>query len=141
MRTAPLHVRRLAMAAAVLGAFFSPSAASAQSQLDVTEAQVFLGNWDLALEADFGPFDLYLQIEDQGGKVSASVGSPEAGMQDVTDITRSDESLILNYEMDYQGQLFPVVLALEPDGEALSASFETGGGELSAGGTATKAAG
>ena len=142
MNTTLLHLRRLAMAAAVLGAVLSPLAASAQSQLDVAEAQAFLGNWNLSLQTDFGPFDLELKIEDQGGKVAAMVGSEEAGgLQNVTNITRSGEKLVLTYEIDAQGQIADVVLTLERDDEALSAEFEVGGGAFTASGRATRATG
>ncbi len=142
MNTTLLHVRRLAMAAAALGAVLSPFAASAQSQLDVAEAQAFLGNWNLSLQTDFGPFDLELKIEDQGGKVAAMVGSEEAGgLQNVTNITRSGEKLVLTYEIDAQGQITDVVLTLEPDDDALSAEFDVAGGTFTASGRATKVTG
>jgi len=130
------------MAAAALGAVLSPFAASAQSQLDVAEAQAFLGNWNLSLQTDFGPFDLELKIEDQGGKVAAMVGSEEAGgLQNVTNITRSGEKLVLTYEIDAQGQITDVVLTLEPDDDALSAEFDVAGGTFTASGRATKVTG
>ena len=137
MKTTLLHVRRLAVAGALLGAVFSPAAGSAQSMLDSSEAKAFLGDWNVALEADFGAFEMGLKIQDQGGKVAASVGSPEQGMSNVTDITRSGEGLVLRYEMDYQGQLVPVsvTLTLGPDGESFTASFDFGG-QFSASGTA-----
>lgn len=142
MNTTLLHVRRLAMAAAALGAVLSPFAASAQSQLDVAEAQAFLGNWNLSLQTDFGPVDLELKIEDQGGKVAAMVGSEEAGgLQNVTNITRSGEKLVLTYEIDAQGQITDVVLTLEPDDDALSAEFDVAGGTFTASGRATKVTG
>ncbi len=68
-----LQVRRLAMAIALLGVVFSPRAASAQSELDASEAQAFLGTWTVSMETDFGGFEVEMKIEDQGGKVAASV--------------------------------------------------------------------
>ena len=141
MKTTLLHVRSLAVAAALLGAVFSPPAAFAQSQLDAAEAEAFLGNWDLTLETEAGAFAVELKIEDQGGKVAVSIGSPDLGvMQNVTDITRSGESLVLSYEADAQGQMIPVSLTLVPDGEALTASFDIGG-QFSMSVTATRAIG
>jgi hypothetical protein len=44
-----------------------------------------------------------------------SIGSPDMGtMQDVTDVTRSGETLVLSYEADAQGQFIPVTIRLEP---------------------------
>lgn len=116
----------------------STTAAFAQSELDVGEAEAFLGEWVVSLDTDFGAFDMDLKIEDQGGKVAASIGSPDQGMSDVTDITRSGEGLVLSYEIDAQGQMFPVSVVLTPDGEGLMASFDFGG-QFSAEGSATRA--
>jgi hypothetical protein len=141
MKTTLLHVRRLAVAGALLGAVFSPAAASAQSMLDTSEAKTFLGNWTVPLEADFGAFEMGLKIEDQGGKVAVSVTSGQGGTQDVTDVTRSGEGLVLIYDMDYQGQLLPVSATLTPgsDGKGFTASFDFG--QFAASGTATPADG
>ena len=62
-------------------------------------------------------------------------------MQDVTDITRSGESLVLSYEVDAQGQYIPVSMTLEREGEDLKYLLETGGGEFSVSGIATRVGG
>ena len=141
MKTTLLNVRRLAVAAALLGAVFSPLGASAQSALDASEAEAFLGTWTISLDTEFGAFDMDLKVEDQAGKVAATMGSPnQGGMANVTDITRSGESLVLAYEVDAQGQRFPISLTLERDGEGLTAAFDFGG-QFSASGTGTRADG
>lgn len=141
MKTTLFHVRRLAMAAALLGVVFSPRATFAQSMLDASEAQAFLGEWSVSLDTEYGVFAMDLTIEDQGGKVAATVGSPDMGTTaDVTDITRSDESLVLSYEMDAEGQLFSVSVTLALDGEDLKASFDFGG-QLYADGIAKRSGG
>ena len=127
MKTTLLHVRRLAVAAALLGVVFSPRVVSAQSDLDASEAEAFLGDWIVSVESDFGAFDVNLKIEDQGGKVAASVALPEQGVVEVTDITRSGDDLVLSYELDTQGQLISVSVTLEPDGEDLIVEFDFGG--------------
>ena len=130
----------LAMAT-VLCAALLPSLAAAQSELDVAQAQAFMGKWVISMQTDFGPFQMDLDLVDQGGKVAASIGSPEmGGTQPVTDITRSDESLVLEFEADAQGQVFDVSVALVPNGENLIVLFEVGTGEFSASGVATRAA-
>ena len=141
MKTTLLHVRRLAVAAALLGAVVSPRAASAQSELDASEAGAFLGSWSVSLESDFGPIEFPLEIEDQDGKVAASAGSPDpaGGLTEVTDITRSGDDLVLRYDFDAQGQSVLASLILTPDDEGLLALFEIGDGAFSAGGMATKA--
>ncbi|HUP53346.1 MAG TPA: hypothetical protein VM198_12770 [Longimicrobiales bacterium] len=125
-----------ALCAAVL-----PSHAAAQSELDVAEAQAFMGKWVISMQTDFGPFQMDLDLADQAGKVAASIGSPEmGGTQPVTDITRSGESLMLEFEADAQGQVFDVSVALVPNGENLIVLFEVGTGEFSASGVATRPA-
>lgn len=121
------QVRRLAVATALVGAVFSPLAVSAQSGLDSSEAEVFLGDWVVSVDSDLGAFEVVLTIEDREGKVVASVALPEQGVTEVTDINRSGEGLVLNYEIDAQGQAFPVSVTLEPDGEGLSVEFDFGG--------------
>ena len=142
MRATLQHVRHVAVAAALLGAVFAPRAALAQSELDASEAQAFLGTWTVSMETEFGGFEVEMKIEDQGGKVAASVESPDPsapGLTTITDITRSGEGLVLAYELDAQGQLTPVSMTLTPDGESLAAVFDVGGGLFSASGSATRA--
>ncbi len=145
MKTTLLHVRRLAVVAALVGVVVSPGAAWAQSQLDTSEAGAFLGSWTVALESDFGPIAFPLELMDEGGKVAAKVGLPDptgAGAGPpvaVTDVTRSGESLVLNYEFDAEGQLVPVSLILTPSDDGLAAVFEIADGAFSAGGSATRA--
>jgi hypothetical protein len=123
-------------AVAILAA---PSSASAQSQLDTSEAQTFLGNWTLAFESEMGPFQVGLNIRDAEGKVAAQVVS-EMGNVEITTITRSEDSLVLSYTMEAQGQSLPVSMSLKPDGEQLQASMNFAEGAFMVNGTATKAA-
>ena len=138
MKTALHRVPRLALLAGMLRVLLCPLAASAQSDLDTSEATAFIGDWTMPLNTEFGSFDLLLEITDADGKVAASIGAPEFGMQDVTDITLSGDVLILAYEADAQGQFIAVTVTLEPDGDNLEFQFDTAGGEFSVGGTATK---
>jgi hypothetical protein len=138
MRVASVHARRLALSAVIVGAFASP--VSAQSQLDTSQAQAFLGNWVIALVTDMGPMTLHLNILDQGGKVAATFGSPDLGaLQPVTDITRSGEELHLSLFVDAQGQSIDVSLALTPDGDGLNVALAAAGGSFTANARATKA--
>ena len=125
----------LALGAAV------PAQAQAQSQLDVSQAQAFLGSWVVNMDTDFGPFTMDLDVEDQGGKVAASMGSPEmGGSQPITDVTRSEESLVLRFTADAQGQILDIEVSLVPNGDDLDVFFDVGQGMFSAVGVATRAA-
>lgn len=115
---------------------------SAQSELDVAQAEGFIGSWDVALETQMGAMSLDLEIQDVDGKVGATLGSPElGGNQAIEDITRSGEALVLRYAMDAQGQMVPVSVNLAPSGDDLTAQFDFAGGQFVASGTATRADG
>ncbi len=140
MKTIRLHPRAFAIAAALLGASLAPNAAAAQSQLDVAEARTFLGTWVLAMTSDMGAFAMDLDVTDMGGKVAATIGSPDLGFsQEVTEITKDGESLVLAFPGDYQGQAFDAAITLEPAGETLSVWFDINQGAFGMGGTGTKA--
>ena len=144
MKATLLHVRHLAVAAALLGAVVAPRAASAQSELDTSEATVFMGEWSVSMQSDFGPIDFPLKLEDQGGKVAAMVGLLDptgAGgeMIAVTNVTKSGEDLVLSYDFDAEGQILAVALILTPADDGLNALFEIVDVGFSAGGKATRA--
>ena len=138
------HTGRLAAVAVLLGAILSPLAASAQSELDSSEASAFLGEWLVALDTDFGAFDMDLSITDQGGKVAVTITTPDpAGgaptATEITDVSKSGDDLVLNYDLDAQGQLITVSVTLEPDGDDLKAAFDFGGQFFADGGATRKA--
>jgi hypothetical protein len=140
MQTSLLAARRLAIGLALVGAALSPSQASAQSELDASQAQQFLGSWVIAMETDFGPMSLSMDITDMDGKVAASVGSAEmGGTVDVTDITLEGEALVLRYDVDAQGSYIDVLMSLEPDGENLTTYIEAAAGQFMTTATATRA--
>jgi hypothetical protein len=142
MKKTVVVARRLAAGLALMGALVAPMQASAQSQLDVAQAQAFLGSWVIAMDTDFGPMTLNMTIADQAGKVAASVGSPEmGGMVDVTDITREGDNLVLKYDIDAQGQFIDVLMSLAREGDNLNTSIEAAGGQFMATAVATRAQG
>jgi len=140
MRPIVLTPKVFAVTAAAALALFAPAASSAQSALDASEAQAFLGNWVVSMDTDFGPLAMDLAISDQGGKVAAQVTAAELGTQEITNIARNGEMLVLSWDADAQGQIVDILMSLTPDGENLAASFEAAGGQFFAEGVATRAA-
>lgn len=129
-----------ALGLALVAAVAAPMQASAQSQLDTSQARAFLGTWVIAMETDFGPMTLNMSITDSSGKVAARVGSPELGGEtDVTNIAREGEHLILRYDIDAQGQFIDVVMRLLPEGENLNTQIEAAAGQFVTTATATRA--
>lgn len=141
MKTSPIHLPRMALAIGLLVTVLSPAAVSAQSDLDTSETEAFIGDWNLPMDSEFGSFELLLEIHDQDGRVAANIGAPDFGMQSVTDITKSGETLILNYDTDAQGQLISVTVTLEHDGENILFQLDAAEGAFSVGGTGTRVSG
>jgi hypothetical protein len=133
-----IQARRFALCAALVAAVASP--ASAQSQLDTSQAQAFLGNWTVPLVTDMGAMTMELNIVDQGGKVAASFGSADLGLQEVTDITREGDAMHMNFMVDAQGQAIDIALVITPDGDGLNVDLAAMGGSFMASARATKSA-
>jgi len=139
-----LYTRRLAVAAVLVGAMLSPLAASAQSELNSSDASAFMGEWLVSLDTDFGAFDMDLSITDQDGKVAVTITSPDpaggaATATEITDVSKSGDDLVLNYELDAQGQLINISVTLATDGDDLAAAFDFGGQFFADGGATRKA--
>lgn len=138
MKTITRTIRhRFLMALALAAAL--PLAASAQSDLDSSQATGFLGSWALSFESPQGELVLDLEIMDSSGKVAASIGNDMmGGTQEVTNISRSGDNLVLRYEIDAQGQIAPVALTLAPAGDALNATMDFADGMFEMSGRGTK---
>lgn len=130
-----------ALAVAVLLAAV-PGMASAQSALNSSEAQAFLGSWTLDMTSDMGNFSMGLALTDRAGKVGAVLDFPDAGMtQEITDVTKSGENLVLAFVGNAQGQTFDAVITLTPTGaNAVDVYFDIAAGAFAMTGTGTKAA-
>ena len=143
MRRILLTARTGGLGLALVMALFSPLMVSAQSDLDTSEAEAFLGLWDIAISSEFGDFTMNLEIEDQDGKVAAAIGSPDMGgaMQDITDITRTGEGLTMLWEMDAQGQFVDAMMIVSLEGESLQSLLSIADGQFTASGVGTRAGG
>jgi hypothetical protein len=117
-----------------------PSSVSAQSQLDTSQASVFLGSWTLAFTSDMGPFSMSVDIRDMGGKVGATLSQADMGtQQEITDITKDGESLVLSFAGDFQGQAFAAALSFQaPAGNESAVYFDINDGQFGVAGTGTK---
>ncbi len=135
---------RITVATRSLGGFLAlalllvPLSGAAQSELPTAQASEFLGSWTMTLQSDMGPMTMTIDIRDADGRVAVEVGS-DMGREAVRDVTRSEESLVLRFDMDAQGQAVDVAINLRPDGEALRAQVSAAGGMFVATATATRA--
>jgi hypothetical protein len=120
----------------------SPVQASAQSALNASDAQAFLGAWSLDMTSQMGNFTMGLDLTDMDGKVGATLDFPDAGMnQEITDISKDAEALVLAFVGEAQGQTFDAVITLTPTGpDAVDVYFDIAAGAFAMTGTGTKAA-
>jgi hypothetical protein len=130
------HTRALVLAAAVLVAI-GTARAGAQT-LASADASAFLGAWTLGLDTPQGSMTMNLQLKDDQGKVKGTISSDMMPEQEITDISKDGDSLVLSYSLDYQGQAIPVMIKLVPDGDKWHASFDFAGGQFVMDGTAAK---
>jgi hypothetical protein len=138
---APRHARSL-LGVALLAAAL-PGAASSQSALAVSDAQPFIGSWTLAMTSQMGNFNMGLELSDMAGMVGAVLDFPDAGMnQEITDVSKDAESLVLAFVGEAQGQTFDAVITLTPTGaDAVEVYFDIAAGAFAMTGTGTKAGG
>ena len=135
-----MRLRRARLIQAVLFAvaFLVPVVASAQGVLPA-DAKPFLGGWTLGMESPQGAVTFDLTIKDQGGKVAGQITSqmaPEA--QVITDVTKSGESLVLKYSLDFQGTPIPAKITTDARREKMNVSIDFADGQFTVDATATK---
>ena len=116
-----------ALVAVALLALAPVGFAQEASELDVSEAEGFMGMWSLSLESDQGPFDSSLDVKDMDGKVAATFSNDFMGETMVADITKVGDVLNLKWEGDMQGMLMALTLTLTPDGDGMKASLDIAG--------------
>jgi hypothetical protein len=122
--------------AAVFGAVLT---ASAQTPATAADAAPFMGNWSLMLETPQGnlPLDVTVKTSPHAGDVVYEVGGGDMfPTQAVTDVTKSDASLVLKHALDFQGNQIPVKITLTPDGGKMKYGFDAAG--MTVEGVATK---
>jgi hypothetical protein len=133
----------------------------------VADAEQFVGKWTLTLEPPQGGAfagaaagrgggggpggaggagagrggrmggPMVLDITEVDGNLSATMAGGMGGTQAIRSITRSGESLVLNYETSGMGQSIPVTLRLTPADDKMNASLDFAG-MMNLSGTATK---
>lgn len=138
-KTAALGAMILFMTDAGSAAPFVSSQQSA-AQVSAADAAPFLGDWTLAMEGPNGPASFGLTIKVEKEKVVADITSETQPAQTITDISKSEKSLVLSYSFDYQGMAVPTVITLTPaaEKEKIAALFDYASGAYQMSGTGTK---
>ncbi len=103
------------------------------SDLDVADAEGFIGGWKLAMELRGNPMNMTLVLQDVGGKVGAYVTSmfaPEPAI--IEDIEMTDDGMKMLYEAKFGPQSLDINIIAKLEGDALSGNFADAGGLISA---------
>jgi hypothetical protein len=111
----------------------------AGTQVSVADATPFLGDWTLTLQGPNGPgaFDLSIKVEKE--KVVGEIVNQQMAPQAITDISKTDKTLVLNYQFNYEGNAVSATVTLSPsaDGKTV-AQIDFAGGAYVMSGTAAK---
>ncbi len=129
-------IRRTFAAAAL--ALFTPLALYAQAAATPVDAEKFVGDWSITLDTPNGAMPMDLKVKAAEGKVTGEAGSAEMGTTPITDISKAGESLVLKYQLDFQGTPIPIKITLTPAGEKMSFNFDAADGQFTLDGAATK---
>jgi hypothetical protein len=134
--------QQLTTAAAMLGVLLlaGPATAGQASMLNSSEASGFMGAWTISFESPRGgTFEQTLTVRDDGGKVAARVEGGRGGGNDITDIAKNGDDLVLTFERAGRGGgTSETVMTLTLDGAMLNATMSVGGGQFTLNGTGKK---
>ena len=124
----------------VLGLISTATTGFSQASAAATpgNAAAFIGDWTLSAEGGQGPMQSELSIKVDSGKVVGSLTRAGQASQSITDISTDGKSLVLKYDMDYQGMAVAVVITLTPDGDKVALTMDFASGAYTMSGTAVK---
>ena len=128
--------RKMFAAAAI--AALMPLALSAQAPATAADAEKFVGDWTITLDTPNGAMPMDVKVKAAEGKVTGEAGSAEMGTTPITDISKAGESLVLKYQLDFQGTPIPIKITLTPAGEKMTFNFDAADGQFTLDGAATK---
>lgn len=115
--------------------------ASQQAPVQATPAEVqpFLGTWTLDLKGPDQPATFALLVKLDKEKVVGEITGPTGPTHPITDVTKSDKSLVLRYAFDYEGNRVDTAVTLTPaDDGKTTAEIDFAGGAYIMSGVATK---
>ena len=86
-----------------------------------------------------GTFEQTLTVRDESGKVAARIEGGRGGGNDITDIAKDGDDLVLTFERTGRGgNPSETVMTLTLDGAMINATMSVGGGQFSLSGTGKK---
>jgi hypothetical protein len=114
-------------------------AAQASAQVSATDAAPFMGDWTLTLQGPNGPgtFDLSVKVEKE--KVVGEIAVPGMPTQQITDVVKKEQTLLLRYQFNYEGNPVDAAVSLTPGEEGkVAAQIDFAGGAYVMTGSAAK---
>ena len=126
--------------ALVVALSLTASAARAQdAAAKPADVAKFMGTWAMTLDSPQGSFAMNFALTEKEGKLAGELSSDMAPPQEVTDITKSGEDLVLKYVGNFQGNSFDAKITLTPNGDGkANVTFDVMSGQFVMNGTATK---
>jgi hypothetical protein len=111
-----MNTRTLFTAALVALSLAGPqvSSAAGQTPLAADSAAVFIGDWNVAVQAD-PPVNIKVNLTNNNGILTAFVTGAEGTVTKVEDISRDSEGLVLKYITSLQGQTLPIKITFTPE--------------------------
>jgi hypothetical protein len=129
----------LGIGVAVMLCFAATAIATAQEALKPADVEKFMGTWALNLDSPQGSFAMNFALTEKEGKITGELTSDIAPPQEVTDITKSGEDLVLKYAGNFQGNAFDAKITMTPSGDnAVNLVFDVNAGQFMMNGTGTK---
>ena len=134
--------QQLSALAVVLGVLLlaGPAVAGQASMLNSSDAGDFMGTWAISFESPRGgTFEQTLTVRDEGGKGAARLEGGRGGGNDITDIAKDGDDLVLTFERAGRGgNPSESVMTLTLDGAMINAAMSVRGGQFSLNGTGKK---
>ncbi len=113
--------------------------ARAQEAAKPGDVAKFMGTWALNLDSPQGSFTMNFALTEKEGKLTGELTSEMAPPQEVTDISKSGDDLVLKYAGNFQGNAFDATITLTPSADnTVNLVFDINGGQFTMNGTGTK---
>ncbi len=93
---------------------------------DTSEIQAFLGEWVLEVMTQQGSLNSLITFADDDGKASADFYLARLADVVIENVARTEEGVLLKWNLDFDGQLVPVEMELARKGDGLAGKIETG---------------
>ena len=93
---------------------------------DTAEIESFLGEWVLEVLTQQGSLNSLITFLDDDGKATADFYLARLADLEIENIGRTDTGVVLKFDLEFGGQIVPVDMELQRDGDGLVGKLETG---------------